>query len=124
MSNSAGNRITMDRLRFRNVLDQLRAAAPMIRVKDAERNLAEIDSRIDHAMRLQMNKIQQKLSVLIAELQAVSPLKTLGRGYAIVQDKLTGEIIRATSSLRRDQEISGRVADGKFDAIVTRIKKS
>jgi exonuclease VII large subunit len=51
-------------------------------------------------------------------------LKTLGRGYAIVQDKLTGEIIRATSSLHRDQEISGRVADGKFDAIITRIKKN
>ena len=124
MSNSAGNRITMDRLRFRNVLDQLRAAAPTIRVKDAERNLAEIDSRIDHAMRLQMNKIQQKLSVLTAELQAVSPLKTLGRGYAIVEDKLTGDIIRTASSLHRDQEISGRVADGKFDAIVTRIKKN
>ena len=123
MANSAGNRITMNRLRFRNVLGQLRTAAPTIKVKDAERNLAAIDSRIDHAMRIQLSTIGQKLSVLMAELQAVSPLNTLQRGYAVVQDKLSGEIIRATDSLHKDQDISGRIADGKFDAIVTSVTK-
>ena len=74
-------------------------------------------------MRIQLSTIGQKLSVLMAELQAVSPLNTLQRGYAVVQDKLSGEIIRATDSLHKDQEISGRIADGKFDAIVTSVTK-
>jgi exodeoxyribonuclease VII large subunit len=123
MANSAGNRIMMDRLRFRNILDQLRTATPIIRIQDTERKLAEIDSRIDHAMQLRLNSVRQKLSVMVAELQAVSPLKTLERGYAVIQDKSTGQLVRSIETLQKGQEISGRVADGKFEARVTQIKK-
>lgn len=123
MANSAGNRIMMDRLRFRNILDQLRTATPIIRIQNTERKLAEIDSRIDHAMQLRLNSVRQKLSVMVAELQAVSPLKTLERGYAVIQDKSTGQLVRSIETLQKGQEISGRVADGKFEARVTQIKK-
>jgi exodeoxyribonuclease VII large subunit len=123
MVNSASNRIVMDRLRFRNILDQLRTAAPINRIRNTERTLAEIDSRIDHAVQYRLNSVQQKLSVMAAELQAVSPLKTLERGYAVIQDKSTGQLIRAIETLQEGQDISGRVADGTFEARVTRIKK-
>jgi exodeoxyribonuclease VII large subunit len=123
MIKSVDNRLRMDRLRCRNILEQLRAAAPKYRLKDVRQRLAEFDSRMDHAIRLQINKMQQRLSVRAAELHAVSPLHTLKRGYAVIQDKSTGKIIRTTASLSKDQEISGRVTDGRFDAIITTIKK-
>ena len=123
MVNSASNRIVMDRLRFRNILDQLRTATPINRIRNTERTLAEIDSRIDHAVQYRLNSVQQKLSVMAAELQAVSPLKTLERGYAVIQDKSTGQLIRAIETLQEGRDISGRVADGTFEARVTRIKK-
>jgi exodeoxyribonuclease VII large subunit len=123
MLQTVSNRLTMDGLRLRNILNNLRSAAPDRGLKDSQRNLALVNSRIEHAMQLRLNDRQRRLSVLAAGLQAVSPLKTLERGYAVIQHKSTGEIIRTTRSLSKDQEISGRLADGQFDAIVTTIKK-
>jgi exodeoxyribonuclease VII large subunit len=123
MANTTRNRLTMDRLRFANLLDHLQTAAPTRRLKESQRDIADIFLRLERGIRQQLNQRQQGLSVLAAELQAVSPLNTLDRGYAVVQDKSTGAVIRSTRSLSENQEISTRVADGHFDAVITTVNK-
>ena len=52
----------------------------------------------------------------IAKLDALSPLKTLTRGYSIVQSN--GKIVKSVSQIKKDDEIDIRLIDGKARAKV------
>ena len=52
----------------------------------------------------------------IAKLDALSPLKTLTRGYSIVQ--LNGKIVKSVEQLKKDDEIEVKLIDGKAKAKV------
>ena len=57
-------------------------------------------------------------------LQMVSPLSTLGRGYAIVSISAGGRIVRDVSTLKPGDVLSTRIANGSFDSQVAGIKKN
>ena len=123
MGLSLENRLAMDQLRLRNIVDNLRTAAPMNQVRMREQHLTDTRARIDSAIAHRIGETQQVLSVLAAKLQAVSPLATLKRGYAVVTDKSTGRVIHDSDGLRIDQTVTGRLAQGTFEAIVKKIRK-
>lgn len=50
----------------------------------------------------------------IAKLDALSPLKTLTRGYSLIE--LDGKIVKSVSELKKDDEIDIRLVDGKSRA--------
>ncbi len=50
----------------------------------------------------------------ISKLDALSPLKTLTRGYSIVQ--MNGKIVKSVKELQKDDEIDIRLLDGKAKA--------
>ena len=59
---------------------------------------------------------EKKTSMIkeIAKLDALSPLKTLTRGYSIVQ--LNGKVVKSVEQLKKDDEIDLRLIDGKAKA--------
>ena len=52
----------------------------------------------------------------IAKLDALSPLKTLTRGYSIAE--FNGEVIKSISQVKKDDEINLRLTDGNINAKV------
>ena len=52
----------------------------------------------------------------IAKLDALSPLKTLTRGYSIVQ--ANGKVVKSIEELKKDEEIDIRLVDGQARAKV------
>ena len=52
----------------------------------------------------------------IAKLDALSPLKTLTRGYSIVQ--VNGKVVKSVEELKKDEEIDIRLVDGQARAKV------
>ena len=50
----------------------------------------------------------------IAKLDALSPLKTLTRGYSLIE--LDGKIVKSVNELKKDDEIDIRLVDGKSRA--------
>ena len=52
----------------------------------------------------------------IAKLDALSPLKTLTRGYSIVQSN--GKVVKSVNQIKKDDEIDIRLIDGKAKAKV------
>ena len=51
---------------------------------------------------------------LIAKLDALSPLKTLSRGYSIIT--LNGKTIKEAKYLKKDDEINIKLFDGQVNA--------
>ena len=56
----------------------------------------------------------------IAKLDALSPLKTLTRGYSITSLKDDNKVVKSINDVKNGDEIEVRVKDGKFNAIVTK----
>ena len=93
-------------------------AAPSAEIARRRQRLTELRLRLRNSARERVARTSNRLAVLAAELDVVSPLKTLERGYAVVTDKDTGMVIRDARDLTTGQRISGRVHRGRFDATV------
>ena len=66
---------------------------------------------------------QEKLRGRELKLGSLSPLATLGRGYALVQHSATGDVIYNTDQVNRGDAIEVTVSDGQFSSKVTGSKK-
>jgi exodeoxyribonuclease VII large subunit len=66
---------------------------------------------------------QEKLHGRELKLGSLSPLATLGRGYALVQHSTTGDVIYNTDQVHRGDAIEVTVSDGQFSSKVTGSKK-
>ena len=105
----------------RDNLDQrLATHSPRRRLTDSQENLKRVSERLSTAMRLQVGRREEQLQHVAQTLNVVSPLATLGRGYAIVRDT-DGNIIRDAGSLTPGDSVSARTAHGEIIADVTRI---
>lgn len=76
-----------------------------------------IDIGVRNIREYMMNKLKSEKSrqmELISKLDALSPLKTLARGYSIVQSGTN--VIKSSKDLKQGDEISIRFSDGKANA--------
>ena len=73
-------------------------------------------------MHQHLEAASKRLAVSIAGLQAISPLATLQRGYAVVSDAKTGAIIGNASTMNKGDRIDVRLARGKLHAIVKKTR--
>jgi len=58
-----------------------------------------------------------------ARARALSPLATLERGYAVLQDA-EGHVVTSVAGVAAKSKISVRVADGRVHATTTRIEET
>jgi len=72
--------------------------------------------KIENIMKLITNKKKTEAIELITKLDALSPLKTLTRGYSIVESD--NKIIKSVKNINTGDEISIRFSDGKTNCKV------
>jgi exodeoxyribonuclease VII large subunit len=108
------------RVRVRHARRNLRRNTPRELIAAHAAGLATNAVQLRGAMQLTLAAVQQRLAVDMARLQAVSPLGTLERGYAIVRDHETGRVIRGSGEVARGQRIDATLASGELEAVVVR----
>lgn len=101
----------LDRLKSRPVL-----ATPLRMVQERRILLDYQQQRLARGLENRMNAEQTRFRQLAASLDALSPLKVLGRGYAIAQ-KEDGTVVRSVKSLRNGERFRLRVSDGTIFCI-------
>jgi exodeoxyribonuclease VII large subunit len=106
--------------RLRDWKERERAATVALERRDWTRRLAlnrrdvsDLERRMETALQNASNARSERLERAIAQLDALSPLRVLARGYALVRDD-TGRIIRRAADLAPGDEVNVRVADGEF----------
>ncbi len=70
-----------------------------------------------NALLIMIEKYKSKCMQCIAKLDALSPLKTLSRGYSVVET-LDGKLVKSTSDVKKDDELILTLTDGKVNVIV------
>ncbi len=99
------------------VRSRLWQASPVNRVRnDAARHRALV-VRLQAAQKRRLGAARERLLPLLRTLQAVSPLATLERGYAIVS-RLDGTILRDAADAAPGSLIEARLATGRLRAKV------
>lgn len=86
----------------------------------ARGQLGLLSARLAATLRLQLSGRRKAFSACAAQLDALSPLAVLGRGYAIATHE--GVAILSSRELTPGDLVSVRVAHGAFRARVTRIE--
>ncbi|SFA75776.1 Exodeoxyribonuclease VII large subunit [Azotobacter beijerinckii] len=82
--------------------------------------LEHLGERLPRAMQGALRERRQRLEAAAQTLQAVSPLATLGRGYAILLDD-QGRAIRAATQTQPGQRLHARLAEGGLELRVEAI---
>ena len=94
------------------------AVSPAQKLSQQRTQLAALSQRLAHSGRRHLDQGREQLASLSRNLNAVSPLAVLGRGFSI---SLTGssQIVRQTTDVAPGQTLVTRLADGTVHSSVT-----
>ena len=81
----------------------------------------ELRQRLSVAAHELLGRVEHRVALAGRALDSVSPLATLGRGYAIVQDA-SGKVLRDATQTAPGEQIEARLAKGCLVGIVKEVK--
>ena len=87
------------------------------------KSLEMLTNRLGSAQLQLISGRKQRYIAMTAKLDAMSPLKVLTRGYAMVQSG-DGEVLRSVSQVKLGEQIEISVSDGKIAAAVTEVREN
>jgi exodeoxyribonuclease VII large subunit len=120
---AAARLVVPDERELRERLDTARAALARgagAALERARSSLTRDRERLDRAPALLVERKRAGLEGLVGRLQALSPRKTLARGYAIV--RTDNGIVRSSTELESGSRVDVELAEGGFGARVEETK--
>ena len=120
MLRAQGSRLALLRKRLENLAAKRVMTDPMAFVEDKRMLLGHVQKELYHGAEARLTEPRRRLSTLAASLDALSPLRVLGRGYAMVTDE-RGKVLRRASDAAAGDQIINRLADGMLYCRVEKI---
>jgi len=90
-------------------------------LKDQKQAIVNLQQGLHRAVQRQLLQQRTNLRQVARTLHAVSPLATLDRGYAVLSQAETGQVVSKASSLRAGHNIRAQLVDGQLHCTVDRI---
>ena len=107
--------------RKRQYVERLKAAklekVPLDQVNKYRLAIDGMMTKSEATLKYMIEKYRTRCVKSIAKIDTLSPLKTLTRGYSVVEDE-DGKVIKSVNDVSSNQEIKITVTDGKVSAIV------
>lgn len=103
--------------RLNTLRARLYGHSPVQPLRATRLRLDSLQHRSQRAIRARLTQQRARLGNLSRALDAVSPLATLGRGYAIVQ-KPDGKVVRRADEVGVGERINTRLGSGRLDCRV------
>ena len=98
---------------------ELRRSSPLLRILNNIQRLDELQGRLERAIQQQLQRKQNNLANASDRLASLNPQAVLKRGYAIITDQATGQIISHTRQAAPWQPVWLQVQDGSIPAQIT-----
>ncbi|MCP1440092.1 exodeoxyribonuclease VII large subunit [Erwinia persicina] len=99
---------------------RLAATQPQNRLYRAQQQLQQWRYRLQQAMQAQLNGGKQQFATLAAQLEGVSPLATLARGFSVTT-AADGQAIKKAAQLKAGDRLKTRLSDGWVESEVTAV---
>ncbi len=93
-----------------------RLVSPSERLARLKNTLTELELHLSYSIEGKVSERRRQLEALSGRMEALSPLKVLGRGYTLVQDPVTSELVKSTKDAKTGREVALVFHDGKTRA--------
>lgn len=107
--------------RKKDYLNRIKAAkiekVPYDMINSYRVNIDKLLTISKNVLDMKIEKYKSMCVKNIAKIDALSPLKTLTRGYSVVQNE-TGHVIKSKDDVKQNDKLSITLQDGKIDAVV------
>jgi exodeoxyribonuclease VII large subunit len=95
---------------------------PLETVRYRQQQLHDLSQRLGRGARRRIERTSHELRSLSGHLDALSPLKVLGRGYSLTRRETTGEIVRRVEDVGIGERIRTNLAEGQLISVVERVE--
>lgn len=127
ISQLASLQMRLERLAHASLRQQLqrlnwlrqRLRHPGRRLQEQTQQLDGYEQRLQRAMQYFIGYRQQSLQMLARQLDSISPLQTLQRGYSITMRQPDGQVITDSSQVQPGETLVTRLAQGTVHSVVS-----
>ena len=109
-------KVEVMRLRYDKCIASSALREPLRKVNDNYLLIDNFLKRLEASIKIKQEKEKNKYVELVSKLDALSPLKTLSRGYSITEKD--GKIVKSKEELKKGDKIDLRFTDGKKQAVI------
>ncbi|HEY6288949.1 MAG TPA: exodeoxyribonuclease VII large subunit [Nitrospiraceae bacterium] len=113
--------LTAGRERVHGVQRDLSGLNPIVTIKQGLATVPQFSKRLEGQMGVMLAQHRHQIHATLAQLNALSPLAILGRGYSILQTVPAGHILHRANDVRVGQELEAQLASGRLSCMVTRV---
>ncbi len=122
LRNAMNKKTSMERLLIKRLESSVAFRQPYNKIYQ-DRMLLDVQKRyMEKALAALNSEYRNRLSLLAARLDTLSPLSSLSRGYCIIRSEEDDTLIKSVHSVRLGERLEISVADGKLDCTVDSIK--
>jgi len=124
LATSMRRQLLSNRHQLQTVRSELVQLSPALSVQRSIARLAHLRQRLATGARNAVSAAEHRAALLGRALHSVSPLATLDRGYAIVQDATTDKVLMRADDIKKGNDIRARLSKGELVATVTQVIKN
>ncbi len=122
LASSFGRQIKNARQRLNMLGSSPAMISPLGYLQQRRNSLQFLETKLSRAQNQRLHLSRQRFTALTAKLDAMSPLKVLTRGYAMVHGS-DGAVVRSITQTAVGEKLSLMLSDGKIEACVTSIQE-
>lgn len=110
--------IDKKQLQINSLISRLQSNLPQRKIAKQKICLVQLNNRLKRSINYEMTNKQSHFKLQLTKLDAISPLRTLDRGYSIIQDKKSKKLINSIKKTSKDQAVLIKLKDGEVNAII------
>ncbi len=109
-------KIDLSKLKLNNLKNAKAFAEPLANIQNNYLKIDKFIKQMESKIYLKHKEAEKEFKAIVSKLDALSPLKTLSRGYSLVQKE--NKIVKSSKDLKKDDKITLTFSDGTKTAIV------
>jgi exodeoxyribonuclease VII large subunit len=113
--------LTAWRERVHGVQRDLSGLNPILTIKQGLATVPQFSKRLEGQMGVMLAQHRYRIHAKLAQLNTLSPLAILGRGYSILQTVPAGQILHRANDVGVGQELEAQLASGRLSCTVTQV---
>ncbi|CNF16179.1 exodeoxyribonuclease VII large subunit [Yersinia nurmii] len=116
----AQNQIRLQVRRVERLQQRLSNVQPQGRIYRYSQQVQQQEYRLKQALERQLNAYRQRFGIACSQLETVSPLATLARGYSVTQTH-NGSLLKTTKQVQVGETLKTRLQDGWVESQITQL---
>lgn len=109
--NSGSSKIKELKSKLKNISERKIFASPADLFRDHEQELDNLETKLEHQIEKKYSQWENNYQLLYQKLNNLSPLRTLARGYSILQDQ-DAQTIESVEKIEIGEILKARLRDG------------